>query len=290
MAQAVDKHKLEIALNGFSIPPRPELLIALQQEIDSGEPDVKYIGKLISQDIAIAGFLLKVVNSPVFARRQHIDSAAQACLVLGAEKILLFVRSILIRYQIGTQKADLFLDTLWDSSNKLAEACVAICQYMQLDFPDEAYTIGMFHNTGMAILYSKNADYPKVLTDAYSQELLTISEYEEVTYSVAHELLSFLVAESWGLSHEVCNVLAYHHSVNAIYTTGNYIEKEMLSVLKLAEHMLELGKWLTGYEVDYEWQRCSDAVLDTLEIELFQLPDIGEYLENLGIRNKYSML
>ncbi|EWH08155.1 hypothetical protein DS2_18800 [Catenovulum agarivorans DS-2] len=289
MAQPIDKTKIEAALKGFTIPPRPDLLLALQAELDTGEPNVKAISNLISKDIAISGFVLKVVNSPVYALTRQIDSVQQACMILGAKRIVQLVRSILLRYNVGDNKPDPFINAIWDTSTQLGEACMVICQHLRLDVGDEAYSIGMFNNAGMALIYSMHKQYPSIIEEAYCTENINIASAEELRLGTSHELLSFMIAESWGLSHDVCNVLAYHHSCQAIFNTGTFYEKQLLSVLKLAEHILEIPSTLGQTHLDFEWKLYSEQILDILELEVFHLIDIGEHLHQCGIENQYHM-
>ena len=74
MAQAIDMSAIEQALNGFTIPPQPEILQHIQQQLDAPQPNIKRIAALINLDIGIAGFTLKVVNSAFFGLRQKILS------------------------------------------------------------------------------------------------------------------------------------------------------------------------------------------------------------------------
>lgn len=67
MAQAIDMSAIEQALNGFTIPPQPEILQHIQQQLDAPQPNIKRIAALINLDIGIAGFTLKVVNSAFLA-------------------------------------------------------------------------------------------------------------------------------------------------------------------------------------------------------------------------------
>lgn len=287
MAPPIDRTKIELALEGFTIPPRPELLLALQAELDTGEPDAKKIAQLISKDITISGFVLRVINSPVYALTRQIDSVQQACMILGAKRIVQLVRSVLLRYNIGDNKPDPFINTIWDTSTDLAEASMAICQHLNLEFADEAYSVGMFNNAGMALIYSANPDYLTVLQSAKDKENVHISAIEEHYLNTSHELISFMIAESWGLTHDVCNVLAYHHSCQTIFNTGTFYEKQLMSILKLAEHILETHKKLGYSEFDIEWKLYKESILDILEIEVFHLIDVGEHLFHCGINNQY---
>lgn len=287
MAAPLDMTQVEKSLEGFTIPPRPDLLIQLQKELEKPEPNSRFIGQLISKDMGIAGFAIKVVNTPFFGLKRKIESIEHACMFLGPERVFKLVRSILLRYEFDSKNSDPFLNTLWQTSEKIADACMAISHFFGFDFIDEIYSIGMFHDAGIALVCQQVDNYPEILKGAYEQDELTISEYEENAFASSHEILGFLIAQSWGLSHEISTVIAYHHSCQTILATGNYTEKQMFSVLKLAEHMVGNGKLLAGAVSDLEWEKYNEQIMDILEIEYFQLFDIGEMLYGFGLDNAY---
>ncbi|MBP8228176.1 MAG: HDOD domain-containing protein, partial [Pararheinheimera sp.] len=79
MAKAINMAEVEKALSGFTIPPQPTVLLSIKAEIESDDPNIKRIAELINQDLGIAGFTLKVVNSVYFGLRRKISSVEHAC-------------------------------------------------------------------------------------------------------------------------------------------------------------------------------------------------------------------
>jgi len=290
MSLTLDMSRIDSALEGFTIPPRPDMLKQVQAEVEKEEPDLKAISQYINQDIGIAGFTLKVVNSPLFSLPRKISTIEHACMFLGLNRLIKLVNSIVLRFTLSAGSEEIFTEKLWNSSMKIGNASLILAQHFELgkDFSDDCYTSGLFHNAGMALIFSQSADYPKLLKQAYLDSAI-IGEFEEVNFDTSHEVLGFLIAQSWGLNSEISNVIAYHHSPNIMLATGEASEKQMFAILKLAEHMTNSTEILTGVNPDNEWEKFSTQILDVLHLEDFQLLDLGETLFNAGIDNIYHV-
>ncbi|NVO07655.1 MAG: HDOD domain-containing protein, partial [Rhodoferax sp.] len=50
------------------IPPCPDLLTALRKEVALADPDPNEIARIAASDVAMAAALLRIVNSPLYAR------------------------------------------------------------------------------------------------------------------------------------------------------------------------------------------------------------------------------
>lgn len=289
MVKPIDMQAIRSSLSNFTIPPRPDLLNQLQQEMDKQEQCLKSIATIIGQDVGIAGFTLKVVNSPLFSLPRKITSIEHACMFLGLSRVVRLVNSVVLRFTLSQGKDDAFTQRLWNTSTNVASAAMALAQYLELgdDLADELYTAGLFHNAGMALILDQNEDYPTILKQAYNQNNCSISEYEEQEICASHELLGFLLAQTWGLTAQLSNVIAYHHSPLIIMATGEVKEKRLLALLKLAEHMTGQPELLAGAPQDNEWNEYGDRVLTLLGLDEFKLPEIGEALDEKGIANIY---
>jgi len=288
MPLTLDMTKVESSLDGFTIPPRPEMLKQIQEEVAKEVPNIKDIAACINQDVGIAGFTLKVVNSPLFSLPRKISTIDHACMFLGLNRLIKLVNSIVLRFTLSEGSEDIFTQKLWNSATKIGNASLALAQHLDLgtNFADDCYTLGLFHNAGMALILAQTAEYPALLRQAYIGGT-TIGEFEEDHFETSHEVLGFLIAQTWGLDRSLCSVIAYHHSPMIILATGEQPEKEMFAILKLAEHMVGATELLYGINPDSEWERYSVQILDVLHLEEFQLLDLGEVLHQAGIDNVY---
>jgi HD-like signal output (HDOD) protein len=290
MPLALNMSKIDSALEGFTIPPRPDMLQQVQNEVEKDEPDLKAISKAINQDVGIAGFTLKVVNSPLFSLPRKISTIEHACMFLGLTRLIKLVNSIVLRFTLSAGDEAIFTEKLWNTSMKIGNASLILAQHFEMgkDFADDCYTAGLFHNAGMALIFSQTPQYPKILRQAYETNAI-IGEFEEQELETSHEVLGFLIAQSWGLNSEISNVIAYHHSPNIMLATGEASEKKMFAILKLAEHMVNATEILTGVNPDPEWEKNITQLLDVLHLDDFQLLDLGVILYNAGIDNIYHV-
>lgn len=290
MAQAIDMLVIEQALNGFTIPPQPEILQHIQQQLDAAEPNINRISQLINLDIGIAGFTLKVVNSAFFGLRRKVTSVEHACKFLGVNRVVKLVRSVLLRFTLSEGQHDKFSLKLWSSALQTANIAVTLARHF--NFPqaiqDDCYSLGLFHNAGIALIHQQTPLYVSVMQQGL-QAQQGYSETEEQHFRTCHEVLGYLIAESWGLTAELCNVIAYHHSPQLMLESDSLPEKQLFALLKLAEHFSGESRQLFDVTLDPEWENHKGAILDVLELEPLQLPELAELLHRQHISTIYSV-
>jgi HD-like signal output (HDOD) protein len=290
MAHAIDMSAIEQALNGFTIPPQPEILQHIQQQLDAPEPNIKRIAALINLDIGIAGFTLKVVNSSFFGLRQKITSVEHACKFLGVSRVLKLVRSVLLRFTLAEGRDDRFSLKLWSSALQTANIAMTLAKHFNFaqDIQDDCYSLGLFHNAGIALIHQQTSQYEQIMQRGLLAQQ-GYSEIEEQHFHTCHEVLGFLIAESWGLTPQLCNVIAYHHSPALMLESDSELEKQLFALLKLAEHFSGESRQLFDINLDPEWEQFKSAMLEVLEIELLQLPELAELLHRQHISTVYSV-
>jgi HD-like signal output (HDOD) protein len=290
MTTALDMTLIERALTGFTIPPRPEILQHIQQQLAISEPSISRIAALINLDVGIAGFTLKVVNSAFFGLHQKITSIEHACKYLGLNRVLALVRSIVLRFTLAEGRQDAFSPRLWSSALHTATIAMALAKQFNLSqsAQDDCYSLGLFHNAGIALITAQAPQYGALMQSGL-QAGVGYSEIEEQHFQACHEVLGYLIAQSWGLTAELCNVIAYHHSPALILQSANDYEQQLFALLKLAEFFSGESRLLYGINVDPEWQSFSGAILDVLELDSLSLPDFAELLHQQDILTVYSL-
>lgn len=290
MAQAIDMAVIEQALNGFTIPPQPEILQHMQTLLSKGTPSIKRIAALINLDIGIAGFTLKVVNSAFFGLRNKITSIEHACSFLGLNRVVKLVRSVLIRFTLANGREDQFSLRLWTSALHTANAAMILAKHFNFNHAtqDDCYSLGLFHNAGMALISQQARNYEQVMRHGL-QAQQGHSEIEEQNFETCHEVLGYLIAKSWGITDELCNVIAYHHSPQLILASDNEHERQLFALLKLAEHLTGESRQLYNINLDPEWEQYRGAILDVLELEPFALPELAELLHRQDVRTIYAI-
>jgi HD-like signal output (HDOD) protein len=251
----IDTEALHQLVNTVKLPPVPQTLLDLNQELSRDYPDLTKLSKIIQRDAGIAGLLLKTVNSPMFGLSREILSIQQAINMLGIGFVSGVVIGLLMKQSMGnTSVAD---NQLWQSQMNTA-SLVSILADKYLSCPaDEGYLLGLFQNCGQMLIASRHDDYREMLEEYENHPAQLITEAEKQCYAFNHAELGSLLAKSWGIPKYLCDVILKHHQANeqlddCTLQNDNNLENGLMAVLKIAEHLDKLDK---GIELDYEWER-----------------------------------
>ena len=166
MAQPLSAEQINQALQGISVPPQPQIMVDLQMEQVMPNPDLQAIAKLISQDPGLSGALLKIVNSPFFGLANRIASIQQAVNLLGCDTVINLINAQSIKGELSDETI-VTLNRFWDSAQAVAMTCLTLAKRIGYQSPDEAYTLGLFHNCGIPLMVKRFPDFMTVLEEAY---------------------------------------------------------------------------------------------------------------------------
>jgi HD-like signal output (HDOD) protein len=225
-------------LKGIKIPPQPQIMVDLQMETAMPDVSLTNIAAIISKDIGISGAALKLINSPFFGLRSTITSISQALNLLGVQNIINIINAIALRNAFSYQQLA-EITKIWDDAIDVANASAAIAKLTGLASSDEAYTLGLFHDSGIPLLMEKYDDYMQVLNRAYAEPQLRVTDIENAAYETNHAVIGYYVAKAWKLPDYLSLVIADHHKAEPIFADKIDYEprsKNLLAVLNLAEN------------------------------------------------------
>ncbi len=274
--QQADQKALEqLATSGIRIPPQPKVLLELRDVITRGDPDIRSVGRIISQDPGLVAILFKASRSPVFSRGRRFDKLEQVLQVIGIKQTYSLVQAAALSASIsaGARKA---FERFWARSEEvaqfaamIAEDQVTVCNV----FPDQAYMAGIFHQCGVPLLMMRFPDYCEKLQLDDPNYWPDLAE-EDAKFQVDHCTVGYLVARHWGLPDFVCDAIRYHHDTPT-EETGAAIS--LVGILQLAVHAYLRGSMQTNPV----WATIGDRVLEEVGIQALELDD---YLDELQRR------
>lgn len=290
MTQTLEQSEIERVLQGISIPSPPQVLIDLQMEMLSPDPDLPTLGKLISRDAGLSGSILKTVNSPPFGFSQTISSINQAVLMLGMESVINLINALSIRnetkYSDMPEAMVLFMNRFWDSASDVAVASTTIANHIGFSQPDLSYLLGLFHDAGIPLLVERFDDYFNALSEAYGQTDVNIAEFENERYNTNHTVVGYYIARSWKLPRVIHEAIRLHHRAIDVFnddTGADDATKDIVAILKLAEHLVGSYRILGRQDVDHEWNRIKEPVLNHLNLSPTDFEDIMSLIGELGL-------
>ncbi len=285
-APILDEDNIQKILRGITVPPQPQVIVDIHMEQAMPNPDIKRIGKLISQDVGLSGTILKVVNSDLFGLKNRINSIDQAVQLLGLQSILRITEGLSIKSEMSDEEI-VALGSFWDSAMDIASVAASIARDIGYQSPDKAYCLGLFHNCGVPLLFKAHENYLDIVKESYHQSNQRVIDTENQKLKTNHAVVGYFVAKSWSLPQDLCEVIAEHHSIENVFGDNamNYDggKKTLLAILKMAEHVCKLHQTLGGQSTDHEWNCIGTDVLNFVGFSDLDFDDMASRLEDIGI-------
>jgi len=287
----LSQEQIKTILQGISIPPQPQIMVDLQMEQVMPDPDINRIAELIKQDVGLAGTVLKVVNSPFYGLSNEITSIEQAVGILGMSSVVNIVNGISIKSSLNDE-AIRSLTRFWDTAMDVAMTSATIAKQVGYPHPDNAYTLGLFHNCGVPLLMSRFPNYMEIMEESYSQGYERVIDLENQQLQTNHAVIGYYTAKSWNMPKLLCEIIAEHHDCKRLYRE-NRVENDkttLMSILKMAEHICGNYKILGRQNRDYEWDDVGGYVLEYLGFSDYDLSNFKEIFSEMGISpNNYGL-
>jgi HD-like signal output (HDOD) protein len=168
------------------------------------------IATVIESDPAIAGRLLKYVNSPLAGMSRQIGSAARAVALVGLHT----VKSISLGFSVMNHKPEHCTgfdhDQFWSECLARAVAARHVANKIRTFAPDEAFTCGLLSQIGRLAFASVFPDaYSHAMSLAESSEDEGLIEIEREMFEIDHSELSGRMMSEWNLPAVFCDAVRF---------------------------------------------------------------------------------
>ena len=286
MSQELTAEQIRQALQGISIPPQPQIMVDLQFEQYMPDPDLETIARLISQDPGLSGALLKLVNSPHFGLDNKIGSIQRAVNLLGSRSIINLINAQSIKGEMSDETI-VTLNRFWDTAQDVAQTCLTLAKRTGLQAVDEAYTLGLFHDCGVPLMLKRFPEYMRVLEDAYASAGPDhrVVDTDNQVFNTNHSVVGYFTAKSWRLPEHITGAIANHHNALAVFrdeSSRNTQLKNLLAVLKMAEHICASYRVLGSQNIDHEWNAVASYVLDYIGLSEYDFESLKQTLRDMN--------
>lgn len=274
-------------LQGISVPPQPQIMVDLQMEQVMPEPDLRNIARLISQDPGLSGALLKTVNSSFFGLANRIASIRQAVNLLGCNSVINLINAQSIKGELSDD-AIVTLNRFWDTAQDVAMASLTLAKRIGYPAPDEAYTLGLFHNCGIPLMVKRFPGYMSVLEEAYGSASAEtrVTDIENRALNTNHAVVGYFTAKSWNLPLHLCEAIANHHNALSLFSDDSGRDaslKTLLAILKMAEHICASHRVIGDQAEDHEWQAIAQLVLEYVGLSEYDFVSLKESILEMGV-------
>jgi HD-like signal output (HDOD) protein len=258
----LDHARQQGPLRDIVIPPCPELLTALRQEVDKADPDPLEIARIAASDVAMAASLMRTVNSPLYARARAADTVEQALAMLGVGPTVALLTGFLTRNNIPIHSP--LLEHFWETSTRRALAMGFIARQLYGVDAGVAHTCGLFCHVGLPIMMLGVRGYAGTLAEALARQDRSFTETENAAHKTDHAVVGAIVAKTWRLPATTVAAVRLHHDFTVLADASFPAEVRTLVAMGLvAEYLVARHE---GAPVQREWLQQGASCLGHLNV------------------------
>jgi HD-like signal output (HDOD) protein len=197
-----------------NLPPFPPILKRLLAMLAREDVQFREVSALIERDIVIAGNLLRHVNSSLYGFAGTVNSVRRGLSLIGVDKarnmVLIMSLSRFWHHEPAVEG--------WSSAGfNLHATATAILsdllvQYVPVEYPEGAFTAGLFHDFGKLLAASA---LPVEFSAAWSAIRAGVDDFEACEkshYGIPHSKLSAAALVHWNLPAPIAQAVRFHHS------------------------------------------------------------------------------
>lgn len=190
---------LDRRLDRLGLESRPEVALRILRLVSDPDAGVNDFARVIRNDQALTGRLLKTSNSAYFAQRRPVTSIDRACVILGMERI----RALSLGFSLARASAPGTFEDLsrrsWGVS--VYRGCLA-AEISRAsggqDLAAEAFIIGLMLDVGVPLMHKMlGKAYEAVLSSARTPSVLFRGEFNGLPFT--HVDVAAVLCRRWGL-------------------------------------------------------------------------------------------
>lgn len=259
MTHAVEPFNQEItdqavrdAINGIAIPSCPTIIVKLSEAIRANTADLETLSRLISSDVGLAASVLRLANSPFFRLRTKVQAIRDAIAVLGLRNLLTIAYGATLQQSLR-QHYCISMDRFWNRSMYKPIVTASLNAYLSKPYGDNAYTFGLFADTGIPVLMQRFANYKDTLVLANSDPT-RFTRLEDERHHISHTIIGAMLACDWHLPSDVYIAIAFHHSFSTFENPVPDVTtpvRDLVAIGLIADYMVSQ---FLGLPHDTEWQ------------------------------------
>ena len=183
------------------LPPFSPILNRLISSLAQEDVSFARIADLIEKDTALAGNVLRLVNSALFGLRGTVNSIRHAISLLGIAKL----RNATLSMSVARLWSQVKTPPGWSmASFNLHSVGVAIlsdllAQRRSVEYSEGAFAAGLFHDLGLLLVALGLPEEYKQIALLHQQSPKRMMEYERQVLGMTHVELSAEALAAWNL-------------------------------------------------------------------------------------------
>lgn len=182
------------------LPSPTGIAMQILKMAQSEDVGVAEVSRLVQGDPALAGRILKLVNSVLYAGSRQITAISDAVARLGLKTVwqVALGFSVISNYRHGRCKKFNY-DDYWSHSLASAVAAQRMAKSSRIAQPEEAFTCGLLCQTGRLALACVFPEAYSNVIDAARGDETELLNLEQTTFALDHRECTAAILHDWGL-------------------------------------------------------------------------------------------
>ncbi|MFQ5515617.1 MAG: HDOD domain-containing protein [Myxococcota bacterium] len=191
----------------LALPPIPQVVLRVQQLINSTSFHLGELAAEIELDPALATKVVGIANSPFYAGLAPSISVQDAVVRIGVIETRNILMAIMMRSRVlRVPGFESLTHDLWEHALATSVTARALAAHVGIE-PDRAFLAGLIHDVGRVVLLSTAGEVQRRSRGQVRPDpLALVGLMQEL-----HPLLGAAVAESWHLAPELIRAIQCHH-------------------------------------------------------------------------------
>ena len=192
------------------IPHVAEQVMLLARDPESS---MSRIAEIITYDQILTANLLKTCNSSYFSVPKKVDSVQQAIVFVGIDQVvdLVWMSGGAANFRKKQDGYDLEEGDLWKYSVSSALISRELAEKRKMDNAHLVFTAALLKDIGKVVLSQYVADSFEKINLLVTQYGYSFMEAEKAVIGIDHAELGGMVAEKWGYSPKMVEIIRSHH-------------------------------------------------------------------------------
>ena len=192
------------------LPALPMVAGKVLQMIQDPDLNVQKLCRVLSDDAALAGRVLSVSRSPVYAQRNVPTSLVDAVQVLGFRTL----NNVVVASATHSLclKGNKTSERLWNHALAVALTIRLISRIVGYRDGEQAFLAGLVHDVGeMILVHGDPRGFEQLGKDVQSAGCQMMDKEQEY-YEFDHTLIGMTLLDSWNLDAKIAQGALHHHS------------------------------------------------------------------------------
>ncbi len=189
------------------LPTLPVLVRTALAYLDDPDVSMTRLARIIEEDQSMAARILKVANSPYYARSGKIGMIREAILLLGLNGIRGLILSMSVLQLVANREG---VVKLWKHSFAVSILARILGENLAVGQPEDLATAGLLHDFGKVIYY---LDFEPWIPDLIHKEPgIPDWRFEEDLFGASHAFVGFRLAYFWHFPSSIRVPIGWHNN------------------------------------------------------------------------------